>query len=105
MRLYYLAGDRTAALRQYARCRDALDQELEVKPGKRTMELYDRIRADDLETVAMPGRSQNAIAERLSTSSSEVIEHLNKLREVLNEVQRQVQQDIQALDAKLSARR
>lgn len=94
MRLYYLAGDRTAALRQYERCVAALDEELEVKPAKRTVEIYDQIRADDLETVARPGGSLNTNSERSSVSSLELVEQLNRLRDLLNEIQRQVQRDI-----------
>ncbi|MFL6275311.1 MAG: BTAD domain-containing putative transcriptional regulator [Blastocatellia bacterium] len=94
MRLYYLAGDRTAALRQYARCVTALDEELEVKPAKRTVELYNQIRADELETVARPGGSLNTNPERSSVSSLEFIEQLSKLRDLLNKIQRQVQRDI-----------
>jgi DNA-binding SARP family transcriptional activator len=46
MRLSYLSGDRTAAIRQYQRCVAALREELGVKPSKRTVALYDHIRAD-----------------------------------------------------------
>jgi DNA-binding SARP family transcriptional activator len=48
MRLYYLAGDRTAALRQYNRCAGALREELDVAPGAQTVALYELIRADRL---------------------------------------------------------
>ena len=48
MRLHYLAGDRTAALRQYDRCVAALEEELGVKPAKWTVSLYNQIRADQL---------------------------------------------------------
>jgi DNA-binding SARP family transcriptional activator len=40
MRLYYLAGDRTEALRQFNRCREILMDELEVEPSDRTLALY-----------------------------------------------------------------
>jgi len=46
MRLLYLAGDRTGALRQFERCRNALSDELGVAPGQRIRALYERIRAD-----------------------------------------------------------
>lgn len=46
MRLRYLLGDRTGALRQFERCRAALNQELGVAPGERTRALYEQIRAD-----------------------------------------------------------
>ncbi len=46
MRLRYLAGDRTGALRQFERCREALSEELGVAPGERIGALYDKIRVD-----------------------------------------------------------
>lgn len=48
MRLYYRAGDRTAALRQYDRCVAILREELDVAPTRRTQALYEQIRADRL---------------------------------------------------------
>jgi DNA-binding SARP family transcriptional activator len=48
MRLYYRAGDRTAALRQYDRCMAILREELDVAPTRRTQALYEQIRADRL---------------------------------------------------------
>ncbi len=44
MRLLFLAGDRTGALRQFELCRAALREELDVEPGEQTMELYAMIR-------------------------------------------------------------
>lgn len=44
MRMYYRAGDRTAALRQYERCVTALRGELDVAPAARTRDLYERMR-------------------------------------------------------------
>ncbi len=49
MRLHYLSGDRTSALRQYDRCVVALRQELGVKPAGRTTALYERIREDQVD--------------------------------------------------------
>jgi DNA-binding SARP family transcriptional activator len=49
MRLHHLSGDRTAALRQYERCIASLEQELDVRPAKRTTALYEQIRADQLD--------------------------------------------------------
>lgn len=46
MRLFYLAGDRTAAIRQFELCRDALEQDLNIEPGLRTLEVYRQIRND-----------------------------------------------------------
>ncbi|MDQ4099153.1 MAG: hypothetical protein M3121_01475 [Chloroflexota bacterium] len=49
MVLHHLMGNRTEALRQYVRCTDALQQELDVEPARRTVELYEQIRDDRFE--------------------------------------------------------
>ena len=46
MRLYHRLGDRTAALRQYEACRDALAQQLGVKPAEETRALARTIRRE-----------------------------------------------------------
>lgn len=104
MRLYYLAGDRTAALRQYERCVVALDEELGVKPDKRTVALYEQIRADQLDG------SPAALAEagpKLETTASlpEVLGHLTQLQALLTSVQRQVQHDIEVVELALNSQR
>ena len=43
MRLYWMAGDRTEALRQYERLRNLLAEELSVKPSVSTQALYGQI--------------------------------------------------------------
>ena len=47
MRLRYLGGDRTGAMRQYDACVAALREELDVAPSERTTSLYELIRSDD----------------------------------------------------------
>lgn len=47
MRLYYMAGDRTQALRQYERCMLALREELNIEPSERTAQLYEHIKASN----------------------------------------------------------
>jgi hypothetical protein len=44
MRLHWLAGDRTAAIRQFDRCVAYLRTELGVEPAESTLALYERIR-------------------------------------------------------------
>ena len=44
MRAYSRQAQRYLALRQYHACREALERELGVEPGRRTAELYDKIR-------------------------------------------------------------
>lgn len=46
MRLYYRAGDRTSAIRQYQRCTSVMAEEFGVQPSAGTVALYDQICAD-----------------------------------------------------------
>lgn len=96
MRLLYLAGDRTAALRQYERCATALAEELGVKPDKRTVQLYEQIRADQLDAV--PAREAEPELEPAATPLPEVLNRLKHLRANLREMQEQVQQNIHAVE-------
>jgi len=58
MRLYYLSGDRTGALRQFQFCKQLLSQELGVEPTKRTSYLHQQIIDDHSESVANFGQEQ-----------------------------------------------
>lgn len=61
MRLHYLAGDRTAALRQFQQCVTVLERELGARPASRTVELYEQIRDDRVPTWPIDGRSDPAL--------------------------------------------
>jgi DNA-binding SARP family transcriptional activator len=52
MRLYYLAGDRTTALRQYDHCAVAMAKHFSLQPSRETVALYHQIRADCLKATA-----------------------------------------------------
>jgi predicted ATPase/DNA-binding SARP family transcriptional activator len=52
MRLLALNGQRSAALVQYEKCRQALADELDVEPAAETTALYEQIRDGDLEKEA-----------------------------------------------------
>jgi DNA-binding SARP family transcriptional activator len=71
MRLYHLMDDRTAALRQFHACVDALQQELSVDPAPSTRELYGRIRDADgaLAASASQERELQGIVEELAKLS------------------------------------
>ncbi len=63
MRLHYLTGDRTAALRQYHKCAKVLQEELGVEPAENTRILFTNICSDKLEnvfeadvTIPVPGK-------------------------------------------------
>jgi DNA-binding SARP family transcriptional activator len=92
MRLYYLAGDRTAALRQYNRCVAALEQELGVKPARWTVALYEQIRADQLPDPAQPEHLPESSPPLKSPARAEPWAHLSKLEALLAEFQQQVRQ-------------
>lgn len=104
MRLHYLAGDRTAALRQYERCATALDEELGVQPARRTTQLYEQIRADQL-PGQLPPQSAEATPSGTATPLPEVLGRLRQIQAVLADFQRQVAQDIQAVEVALTRRR
>jgi DNA-binding SARP family transcriptional activator len=47
MYLYWIAGHRTKALRQYQCCRKIIMQELGIQPSQQIKNLYDRIKTDE----------------------------------------------------------
>jgi DNA-binding SARP family transcriptional activator len=53
MRLYYRAGDRTTALRQFDRCTEAMAKYFGLQPSRETFALYHQVRTDRLEDSAL----------------------------------------------------
>lgn len=105
MRLYYLRGDRTEALRQYERCVVALAGELGVRPSRRTVALHEQLRADRLDVEHLPldnsaPSSQGLQPEASSANGSlqRILGQLTQLREVLAEIQEQLQDQIRTVD-------
>jgi DNA-binding SARP family transcriptional activator len=93
MHLYSLAGDRTSACRQYERCVQALKQELGVKPERKTIELYDRIRSGSINYPESP--------ENLAPSASvspDILNRLKQLQAIVSGVQRRIQRDIKIVE-------
>lgn len=102
MRLYCLAGDRTAALRQYERCAAVLDEELGVRPAKRTLVLYQQIRADQLDGLAAaPVGSGTVVASTVATPL-EALSQLRRLQACLTNALHQIRRDIQAIELTLN---
>jgi len=95
MYLYSLAGDRTSALRQFDRCVSALRQELGVKPEKKTTELYERIKLDQM------GHSDTFEIPPSRNRSSDVLTRLKQLQAIVSGVQRRIQRDIKAVEGAL----
>lgn len=103
MHLQYLAGDRTASLRQYDRCVLALDEELGVKPDKRTVALYEKIRSGDVERPS--NFVQSPLIKPTAPVLTEVIERLEDLQLTLANVRQAVCQDIKNIQISLKNQR
>jgi DNA-binding SARP family transcriptional activator len=105
MRLYYLSGDRTSALRQYKNCVEALREELDVKPDHQTQLLYASIQADNLGEIMSskdPGidKGMTAIGEPLLV----ILENMHNFQESLNILQAQLSNDIESIRKALKSK-
>jgi DNA-binding SARP family transcriptional activator len=105
MRLHYLAGNRTSALRQYERCLTALDEELGVKPAKLTLSLYEQVRADQVQDMPLLSRDRAAVGQAPAVPLPEVLGWFRQLRDLLADIQHVVQQGIQAAESTFKDRR
>jgi DNA-binding SARP family transcriptional activator len=93
MRMYYLNGDRSTALRQYERCATALQEELDVGPSKRTTALYEQIRTDrwgETASVQREPRMEDVLQslQRLQTSLAQVQRRMERAEEAVGAVMR-----------------
>lgn len=98
MRLYYLAGNRSAALRQFDQCAAALVEELNVKPAQRTLALYEQIRADQLTAVEPRELRQGPVPENPAIPTSQVVAELRQLQSHLAVLEQEVKMLIQRLN-------
>lgn len=96
MRLHCAAGDRTAALRQYTQCADALRRELAVKPSKRTIELHEQIRAELLPNRQQPPSPGGSPTSQANPPWSDMLTLLKQIQTALAGIQAQIQHEIQA---------
>ncbi len=102
MRLNYLAGDRARAFRLFHRCEEVLKKELGVQPGKRIVELYDKLRTSQVGVVVTEGED----GAKARVVASEVLGHrLRRIRSLLLKVRRQLERDIREVDKVLETRR
>jgi DNA-binding SARP family transcriptional activator len=97
MHLYSLSGDRTSALRQFERCVQALKQELDVRPERKTVELYERIRSDQMNHT---DTSPDNVGSR-HQPSKDILNRLKQLQAIVSGVQRRIQRDIKAVEGSL----
>ncbi len=101
MRLYYMAGDRTQALRQYARCVAALEEELGVTPSERTTSLYEQIRTDRFIPPTFDGNRQPVAEANGDAPLSAVLARLQNFAATLDSIQLRVQREIVELEQSL----
>ena len=95
MRLFYLSGDRTSALRQYDCCVTALKRELGVKPERRTVELYEQIRSDHFNPLEVADLDQKTTDP---PESVDLVGRLKQLHGMLATVQQRIRRDIKAIE-------
>ncbi len=103
MRLYYLAGDRTSALRQFETCRKMLKEEFGVEPDETTISIYRKIvqcTTDSFDKLPCP--SSNLDFDPLDRAS--YIESLEKIKELVamqESIQAQLLKKIQTIEEAL----
>jgi DNA-binding SARP family transcriptional activator len=98
MRLHYLAGDRTGALRQYRRCVAFLREELDVEPSARTLSLYDQICSGRPLNFAPTKPQHSEISDQRLLSAPEALEQLEQLQTAFLELQGQFQEALEAFE-------
>lgn len=93
MRLHYLAGNRTAALRQFEQCTAVLAAELNVEPTHKTQTLYQQIRDDQSIDI-----KYTASSSLLSTSPDvDIVDGLQAIQTHLTVLHKDVKTLVQRL--------
>jgi len=109
MRLYYLAGERTAALRQYERCIAQLKEQLDVLPAEPTTVLYQYICADNKAAIrSEPFAADGAFSIPADHALKIMLPsgnfgNLDELRAGLLSLQRHTQEVLQFVELKLES--
>lgn len=104
MRLHCLHGDRTAALRQYERCRRALDEELGVEPSAETAALCHRIRQDRFQTSEPAKVAGTEALQGAAEPLPAVLRGLRELSSHLEQLLHRVQQEVRSVERTLELR-
>ncbi len=113
MALYYLSGDRPRALRQFKTCKTVLSRELDVDPMRRTIELHDALRTEDVAKLealipftarkrrrpadAADADAPAAAGDADSPAAGEAISHLEEAADGLVRAQRELLRGIETL--------
>ena len=104
MRLHYLSRDRTAALNQYERCVQVLQEELGVKPARRTVMLYQQIVSDGASELNPDGGLTSYQPAGHATNLPDLIGRLKTIQTALVSLQQQVDQEIEAMEQILNSK-
>lgn len=97
MALYALAGDRSAALRQFDQCAAALEEELGVSPSAETYSLYHAVR-----DAGPEGRPAPPPSRARDSQPSDIMCRLKNLSIALSLLQDELQAEIQMVERMLS---
>jgi len=98
MRLYYLAGDRTSALRQYRKCVTMLKEELDVEPAESTRVVYEMIRADKLDSLTQPAQADETRSTKTEKEPLRaVFSHMSAFHKELSRIQKRLAQDMRVI--------
>lgn len=98
MRLRYLSGDRTGAMHQYSRCREALERELDVKPSARTETLYRQILNDEAGLISSISSLPLTEIEPSTASLPEILSLLQRLVNILPELEERVRRELETIE-------
>jgi DNA-binding SARP family transcriptional activator len=101
MRLHYLSGDRTGALRQFARCRDALRDDLAVDPSRKTIALHEAIRHDRVDGLVTDSTRTDESRDSAAATLADTLAQLRHLRDLLEDIQQHVQRQHRPVDFRL----
>jgi DNA-binding SARP family transcriptional activator len=104
MRLYYRAGDRTNALRQFDRCAAAVAEQFNLDPSRETVALYHQVRTDRVEDTPRQTRVKPHLVEGPGSDLLLALQtRLDHIQAGLSALQQQVQQELTVISRVLTA--
>jgi DNA-binding SARP family transcriptional activator len=93
MRLYWQAGDRSAALAQYKRCAQILREELGIAPLQETTSVYQQMIHNQYVPGALkPALRRNTPDQGLQALAEKALQRLNYLQQMLEETNAELRQ-------------
>ena len=95
MRMRYLAGDRSGALRQFQRCVRFLQDELNVPPANATIALQEQIKVDD--RAAVLANRESATLATNQAGTEQVLHSLLQFQHDLSQAQARIEGLIAAI--------